>query len=1022
MVYSSRLSMKFNLLFVFLIASNVFLGQEYFPVNGTKNKEVVLDAFVNATIYIDYQTVVEDAALLIYQGKIVAVGKEVDIPVNAIVHDLKGQYIYPSFIDLYTQYGVPEISKEKWKPQPQYKTKKQGPYSWNQAIKPEINASEVWNVNAGSSKELRALGFGSALTWQHDGIAQGTSCLVSLGDNASESLLLSEAAAHYSLRKGSSRQAYPSSQMGVIALLKQTYLDAKWYTTENSDEKNLSLDAWVNTQKLPQIMDVKSKLEIFRADKIGDSNGVQYIFKGNGDEYQRINEIRKMGGAIILPINFPEAYDVTDPYLERLVSLRDMKHWELAPANPSILYRNGIDFAITSDGSSENFLVNLRKAYRYGLSESAALKALTYTPASLVRMEGKIGSLKKGMLANFIITSGNIFLEGEKIIENWVQGEKHVLENVNIVNLDGEYNLTLKNNSYSLKISGSPKKPKGVITQIQKSDTTEIKVSIVLTGQLISLNFNPKDAIAKKTIRLSGNVFKGSKIWQGRGQLPNGDWVDWIANRIEEEKEKQKPHEPISVPEMGETIFPLMAYGWEDLPVQETILIKNATLWTCEKEGVLEKSQILIHEGKIVAIEKSIDLEIVFGKKHEISPRIIDAYGKHISPGIIDEHSHIAINNGVNESGQASSAEVSIADVVNSDDINIYRQLAGGVTASQLLHGSANPIGGKSAMIKLRWGKIPEEMLVKNATPFIKFALGENVKQSNWGDFQRIRFPQTRMGVEQVYYDYFIQAREYDDAWNTYRGQLGSLTKKQIKNNLIPKPPRRDLELETLAQILNHNRFITCHSYQQGEINMLMHVADSMGFTLNTFTHILEGYKVADKMKIHGAGASTFADWWAYKFEVKDAIPYNAAMLYSMGITTAINSDDPEMGRRLNQEAAKTVKYGGVTEEEALKMVTLNPAILLHLDDRMGSLKVGKDADIVIWSDNPLSVYAKVEQTFVDGICYFSLEKDLEKRSYIKKERARLIQLMLEVKANGGKIQTPKKKEDKHYCCDTIEE
>jgi len=335
------------------------------------------------------------------------------------------------------------------------------------------------------------------------------------------------------------------------------------------------------------------------------------------------------------------------------------------------------------------------------------------------------------------------------------------------------------------------------------------------------------------------------------------------------------------------------------------------------------------------------------------------------------------------------------------------------VTASQLLHGSANPIGGQSGLIKMRWGQAPEDMKIAGAEQFIKFALGENVKQSNWGDMRTTRYPQTRMGVEQVYYDHFTRAWEYEQAWHRYH----ALSRAQ---KLKATPIRRDLELETLLEILNRERWVTCHSYVQSEINMLMHVADSMGFNINTFTHILEGYKVADKMKAHGTGASTFSDWWAYKYEVIDAIPYNGAILNHVGVVTAYNSDDAEMGRRLNQEAAKAVKYGGVSEEDAWKFVTLNPAKLLHLDDRMGSLKQGKDADLVVWSDNPLSIYAKAELTMVDGIILFDIKKDLKMREEIKAERARLIQKMMNSK--GEKQKGPKTDEPKRYHCNDLEE
>jgi imidazolonepropionase-like amidohydrolase len=377
---------------------------------------------------------------------------------------------------------------------------------------------------------------------------------------------------------------------------------------------------------------------------------------------------------------------------------------------------------------------------------------------------------------------------------------------------------------------------------------------------------------------------------------------------------------------------------------------------------------------------------------------VIDATGKHITAGIIDEHTHIALLS-VNEGGQNSSAEVTMEDVVDHEDINIYRNLAGGVTSAQLLHGSANPIGGRSAIIKLKWGESPDQMIYSNSPKFIKFALGENVKQSNWSSFSR--FPQTRMGVEQVFVNYFQRAKEYD------------VLKKS------GKPFRYDQEMEVLAEILNGERYISCHSYVQSEINMLMKVAEKFNFKINTFTHILEGYKVADKMAEHGVGGSTFSDWWAYKYEVLDAIPYNAAIMHSQGVTVAINSDDREMSRRLNQEAGKIVKYGGVSEEEAWKMVTLNPAKLLHIDDRTGSLKVGKDADVVLWSDHPLSVYAKAEKTIVDGAVYFDIQKDKQQRETILNERNTLIGMMISEKDAGKTTQTPIKKDKEEFHCDS---
>ncbi|MGB0322569.1 MAG: amidohydrolase family protein, partial [Pseudohongiellaceae bacterium] len=417
-------------------------------------------------------------------------------------------------------------------------------------------------------------------------------------------------------------------------------------------------------------------------------------------------------------------------------------------------------------------------------------------------------------------------------------------------------------------------------------------------------------------------------------------------------------------------LYPFTAYGRETLPRQQDFLIRGATVWTNEAEGIVV-TDVLVRDGRIAEVGDNLSATGV---------EVIDGAGKHLTPGIIDEHSHIALFN-INE-GQTNSSMVRMKDVVDSENINIYRNLAGGVVAAQLLHGSANPIGGQSAIIKMRWGEPANGLLIEDAAEFIKFALGENVKRSR--NPASVRYPQTRMGVEQVFVNAFSQAQEYGKTWEDYN----NLSRTQQRNTL---PPRRDLVDEAMLEVLNSERFVTSHSYVQSEINMLMNVADSFDFNINTFTHILEGYKVADKMAAHGAGGSTFADWWAYKWEVRYAIPYNAALMQQAGVTVALNSDDAEMSRRLNQEAAKAVKYGGVSEIDALKMVTLNPAILLHLDDRMGSIRAGKDADLVLWSDHPLSIYAVAETTWVEGTPYYDKQEDARLREHIAAERARII-------------------------------
>ncbi|MEN0006183.1 MAG: amidohydrolase family protein [Bacteroidota bacterium] len=973
-------------------------GQTTFPRNGVADHREGLYAFTNATIHVSDQQVLEKATLLIRRGKIEAVGTSVSVPDGAVTIDLAGKHVYPSFIEAYSNYGMPEVKRERRSRRgPQMLSNKEGAYSWNQALQPEFGAHEHFKADSKIAKNMRDMGFGATVTHRMDGISRGTSVVVHFGEARPHELLVKQQAAHHlSFNKGTSTQNYPSSLMGSIALLRQTYYDAQWYV-DQEEEQNLSLEAWNAAQDLPQVFEIGDRLEALRAATLGAEFGKIYILKTSGDAYQRINEIKATGAPLIVPVNYPAAYDVEDPYNASLVNLAQMKHWELAASNLGRLEATGIEFAITTQGlkNKRDFLGNVRKAIEEGLSEGAALKALTSTPAKLFGIADQLGSLEKGKMASFIVTDKSIFAEGVTIYQNWVKGQPFVLKDVASPWTLGQYELKVGGQSYDLQIKGNVDKPK---LSVKLNDTTDIAIKHTYANGTITLSMEPERGGGK--VRLSGAM--DGKTWSGNGKDAAGKWIDWSAKYVSEldkkggnkKKGKGKKEEATTEAEESQVTYPFTAYGWTERPTVKTYLIKNATVWTNEKAGKMEGADVLVRDGKIAEVGKGLRAR---------GAQEIDGTGMHLTPGIIDEHSHIAISRGVNEGTQVSSAEVRIGDVVNSEDVNIYRQLSGGVTAAQLLHGSANPIGGQSGIIKMRWGFAPEEMKIKGADGFIKFALGENVKQSNWGDDNRIRFPQTRMGVEQVFIDYFQRAKEYGE-------------KKASGESY-----RRDLDLETLLEIIERKRFITCHSYQQGEINMLMKVAEQFDFTINTFTHILEGYKVADKMAKHGAGGSSFADWWAYKFEVYEAIPYNGALMHEQGVLVAYNSDDSEMARRLNQEAAKAVRFGGVSEEDALKFVTLNPAKLLHLDDRMGSIKVGKDADLVLWNDHPLSVYAKAEKTFVDGMLLFDRGEDQKMREVLQQERNRLIQKMLTDKKNGGKTQRPKgRRQYEHYHCDSL--
>lgn len=977
-------------LVVWLIPS-LCKAQETFPQNGPHDIRPTQVAFVHATIQVDPKTRINDGLLLISKGRIVYCGPMKALPPGTRSVDLRGKFIYPSFIDVYSDYGIkiPPVQSRSTN----YSSNK-GAYVWNEAAKPELHGASYFSYDEKASRQLLQAGFGAVLTGTQDGILRGTTTLVLTGNETEQDLIVNpRVTAGASFKKGSSRQDYPGSAMGSVALIRQSLLDAHWHSNQK-EVQNIGLAALQQQLALPWIFEAENKLAVLRAGKIGKEFSLKLWIKSNGDEYQRLQEIKATRYPLIVPLNFPKPYDVEDPFDAMRVNLHDLKHWEMAPSNAARLIQNQVPFVLTQHGCADasTFLKNLRLAVTHGLPKEAALAALTTIPAAWMNADADLGSLKAGAFGNFSIWDQDLFAPKARLETHWVHGKEYKLQDAvpRLVTGIFEFDLEGKKQRLQLALKEDKLEAKWMSTDTQT-------VTLQESEKVYTLNLNRKGQTnsirisfwASRLDSLNGTV----KEFSGSGQDTFGNRFPFFARLVAPAKSDKKPDSLIS-PSVGKVVYPFTEYGNEILPVAKSVLFKNATVWTNEAVGIVSETDVAIAGGKIIAIGKGLKLD---------GAEIIDATGKHLTNGIIDEHSHIAIYRGVNECSQNNTAEVRIGDVVNSEDINIYRQLSGGVVACQQLHGSCNPIGGQSSLIKLRWGRSPEEMKIAGADGFIKFALGENVKQSNWSN-QTERYPQTRMGVEQVYYDAFLRAREYD-----------------AKRKADPKHTRRDLELETLVEILNGKRFVSCHSYVQSEINMLMHVADSLGFRINTFTHILEGYKVADKMKVHGVAASTFADWWAYKYEVVEAIPQNAAILNRMGVVTAINSDDAEMGRRLNQEAAKIVRYGGISETDAWKMVTLNPARMLHLDKQTGSIKAGKDADLVLWSAHPLSIEAKAEMTFVDGICYFSREQDLAARKAIQAERQRLIQKMMEAKQKGEKTKKQVSETDTDYHCDSID-
>jgi imidazolonepropionase-like amidohydrolase len=931
--------------------------------NGLADNRPNAIALIGATVYMPDGRYLQAATVLMREGRIVDVRQGPDVPAGYFAIDMSGRYLYPGFIDLYSGYGLPEPARAASGGGAEVLQNSGNAYNQNDAIRAHQRAVLEFRPDEKRQAELRKLGFSTVLTHQMDGIARGTSALVTLGrGNANESVIIPDAAAHYSLKKGSSRQTMPVSLMGAVALLRQTYLDATWFAQHTprpfADE---SLEGLLRSQALPQIMEVDNWHQALTVLDVASEFEKTYIIKAETDLYQQAEKLAQTGARFIVSVNYPTAPDVADPFTADEVSFYDLKHWELAPFNLRLLNEQGIRFALTSAGAEGKFWENLNQAVNNGLPRQVAIAAMTSVPAQLLGAEALVGQLAQGTLANLVVASGPLFQEGTRLLENWVRGDRFVLASA-LEERRGRYELIAGDRTLMMTMGLRD----GRLTASAEGATVTVNGG----DELINLNITfDGEAVPA---RLSGwSVDQG---WQGTGQTPAGAALNWQLRYLGD-VESAPTDAPASVPALPSSVlYPFAAYGSESLPQRQDILIRNATVWTNEEQGTLV-TDVLVRDGRIAAVGSNLSASNV----HEI-----DGTGKHLTPGIIDEHTHIALF-AINETATNSSM-VRMRDVINSQDVNIYRNLAGGVVAAQQLHGSSNPIGGQSSLIKLRWGMSPEDLLIADAPRFIKFALGENVKRST--NPASIRYPQTRMGVEQVYINAFTQAQEYEQSWNTYNGMSNNQRRSAIA-------PRRDLVHEAMLEIMKGERYVSNHSYVQSEINMMMHMAESFGFRINTFTHILEGYKVADKMAAHGAGGSTFSDWWAFKWEVRYAIPYNAALMQEAGVVVALNSDDAEMSRRLNQEAGKMVKYGNVSETDALKMITLNPAKLLHLDHRMGSIRVGKDADLVLWDAHPLSVYAQAQTTWVDGVPYFDRQRDQQLRQSIATERARLIGAIL---------------------------
>ena len=1000
-----------------LIGTAAIAMQPAEPPNGPRRTDPGRHAFVGATVITEPGVQIDNATLIVRGNRIESIseGAADDEMLRGMrVHDLSGMTVYPALIDAHVPVDAPRPDQDD-----------PGTH-WNDNVRAQTIALDGGGLSAAERKSLRGKGFAVAHIVPKTGVLRGQTSLVTLADDQpsgrAPAMITRSVADTASLgRARGTEDAYPGSSMGVIALIRQSladaaWLDAAWARHAQSPDRNNrpapdhAIQALIANR--PLLFSGASELDTLRAATIASEFNREAWIATRGTEYRRLDAIADLDLPLIVPVTFPKRPELNQISAQNRTSLRAMMDWEYAPSNLTLLHEKEADVSVTSSGlrKGESFYANIARTLERGLSADDTLAMLTTTPARLLRIDDSYGRLAAGMSASFIVTDGDLFVKKPDIRDMWIDGVRHVIKSAPDPSLDGSWAATfdlepafdtmlmIEDGAVSFAAPTSdddanPAEPDGAEPKSAKPKRVKAK-NLVRSGNRVS--FVVRESIAgdpdddgMDDLMSCDAVIEGD-VMHGRGKTSTGTAFAWTATRKADDEDEgdgdddgdDESKEPM-ITSVAPPPLPFGGYGVTEIPEASTVAFTGATIWTSGPDGIIENGTVVIADGVITAVGPADSVTIPRGAD------TIDCTGRHITPGLIDCHSHTGISGGVNEGTQAVTCEVRIGDVINPDAINWYRQLAGGITAVNQLHGSANPIGGQNSVVKLRWGAAhPDEMRFEGAAPGVKWALGENVKQSNWGNDNTTRYPQTRMGVEAIMDDRLAAGLEYAATMAAWDALPEAERAKRT-------PPRRDLELEAMAEIVNGERLIHCHSYRQDEILMLCRLAGKYGFTIGTFQHVLEGYKVADAIRDHAIGGSCFSDWWAYKFEVFDAIPYGGAIMHDVGVTVSFNSDSDELARRMNGEAAKAVKYGGVDPAEALKFVTLNPAKQLKIDDRVGSLEVGKDADVVLWSGSPLSLTSRCERTYIDGVLRFSLERDAELRSRNAAERMRLINLIL---------------------------
>ncbi len=981
-------------------------------------------ALTNAKIVPAPGKAIEKGTVVVRDGVVAAVGATgaVAVPADAVILDLSGKTVYPGLIDPYVTLGRLGGRKERTPdddsapagrgrpvPVPTPAPETAGNVHPIARVDAERRASAEVKVNAEALTALREAGFTLVQVVPDSGIFRGRGAVLALGDGpVSKNLVVPKTGQVVSMdapgRTGFGD--YPSSKMGVAAVVRQTLSDARWLREAEAAAKAKPslgrpdrIEAWAALGDVvagaePVFIEASDVLALLRAGKIAAEFGLKPKYVGGGDAWLLMDEVKALSPEIILTLNFPAAPGVDDDDDWADVSLTRLRRWDQAPSNPRWLRDAGIPVALTTHGLAEpgDLADRVRKARARGLSQDDVVAAFTTVPAKMLGISDRAGEIAPGKAANLVVVDGTLFADRSRVVTTWIDGKPYDAKPKRGA-LAGTYRL----DGGKLEIRPDPKT--GTLTASVTPEGGKAapasgvsrhgnRVEFEIEGSAVGLSPGPAQAAAiVEGDVLSLELLQGGTKSVRRGEReqrrapagrgPSGDTAETGVWRPGGEEAPDSDVRPL----------PSRFASAPGAP--KAVLVRGATIWTSSGTGIFEKGNLLVVDGKVAAV----------GPDAALPPALvataleIDGTGKVVTPGLIDAHSHTAIDGSVNEGTHNVSAEVRIADVLDPFSPAIYRELAGGLTAANVLHGSANAIGGQNAVVKLRFGDGPDGLLLSGAPPGIKFALGENPKGSNW-QTPRPRYPQTRMGVSALIRERFLAARDY-----RRRQKEAEAARKRGETVM---PVRTDYQLEAIAEVLEGKRAIHAHSYVKQEILDLIRICEEFGVKIGTFQHVLEGYKVADEIAAHGAGASSFTDWWAYKFEVYDAIPYSPALMRERGVLVTLNSDSDELARRMSLEAAKVVKYGGVPRQEALKMVTFNAAKQLGVEKRVGSLDPGKDADFVLWSGDPLDTRTVCLQTWIDGRKYFDRDEDRKARTLLAAEKSDLIARARVGAARGG--------------------